>query len=97
MDKTWFSAKLLFRADVEGDSGDGSLFEESVRILRGIDEADVQRAANLLGKKEEHDYKNDAGQIVRWRFIETLEVQDLCEEALADGSEVYSRMFRKED
>ena len=91
---SWFSAKLLFVATVDGQHPKDALVEESIRVFRASDEADAVRRANEIGRSSVHAYKNDAGQTVEWAFIRPLDVQDLCENTLGDGAEVFSTLRR---
>src|SRR5438045_2480550 len=87
----WYSARLMFesdRADLDGPR----LQEVSIRLIEAENEAEAMSKAVALGKREQHEYRNEAGEIVHWRFIEVLEIQDLCEAEVYDGMEVYSRM-----
>lgn len=91
---TWFSAKLLFIATVDGQRPDDALIEESIRVFRASGPADAARRADELRRTTAHEYKNDAGQTVGWAFSRTLDVQDLCEDTLDDGAEVFSTLRR---
>lgn len=91
----WYSAKLLFEAEVEGDESDDRLCEESIRILLADDDRHAQERASEIGAKAEHQYLNDEGRVVRWRFKEVLDIQDICEPEVTDGMEVFSQMLRK--
>ena len=45
--------------------------------------------------KMEHCYDNEECELVEWKFLGVLEVQDLSEEALESGTEVFSHLFLK--
>jgi hypothetical protein len=94
-----FSAKLLFVATIDGKAPRGALVEESIRVFRASDAADAAKRADEIGRTSVHEYKNDAGQTVQWAFVRTLELQDLCEQTLDDGAEVFStlRQIRPSD
>ena len=93
----WFSVRLLYKNTV-GSARDTDLVrEESIRVFMADEEADAVEKANALGKHGEHEYANDAGELVRWIFVRVLEIQDLCEAELSDGTEVYSRLYRGAD
>ena len=94
---TWFAVKLLFRSTIDAQEIDAPLCEESIRIVRASNEVEALNRARSLGQEEEHEYENEAGETVRWRFEEVLEVQDLCESELHDGMEVFSHIFRDSD
>ena len=92
----WFSARVLFESQV-GPRGDSALQEESFRLIQARDELEAKAKAMRLGETEQHEYTNDAGETVKWRFVEVLEIQDLCEQEIYDGMEVFSLMKWKAD
>jgi len=87
----WFAAKLLFETDAPHDDG-RVLQEESIRLIQANDESQAHSKATHLGISEQHQYPNDQGEIVAWRFVSILEIQDLCEDNLFDGMEVFSTL-----
>jgi hypothetical protein len=95
--KTWFAAKLLFESRIDGALLEQPLCEESIRVLLCDTEAAARARAEEVGHGAEHEYVNEAGETVRWRFVSVLEVQDLGELALEDGTEVFSTLFRREN
>jgi hypothetical protein len=92
---TWYSAKLLFESAIDGEAREQPLCEESIRILLEENEESARAKAEAIGRGAEHEYQNDAGEIVSWRFVSVLEVQDLSAASLEDGTEVFSTLFRK--
>lgn len=92
--KSWYAAKLLFEAKVEDNDSRDVLCEESIRLIEADDEEDAQRRAEEVGAQAQHEYLNDEGHSVRWRFMRVLEIQDLCESQVTHGMEVFSKMFR---
>ena len=93
--KSWYSARLLFEAEVEGEGSGDPLCEESIRLVEADDEDDAQRRAAEVGLEAQHEYLNEDGRTVRWRFRRVLEIQDLCEPKIEHGIEVFSKMFRR--
>lgn len=90
--KTWFAVKILFRADAL-DSSDQNMFEESIRLVKAETESEALLISEQLGKTNEHQYANEFGETVHWSFVEVLEIQDLCETAIFEGVEVYSKIY----
>ena len=88
----WFSAKLIFVTEMRNAEDDDPLREESIRVFRAVDEQGAIDRAASVGKSAEHEYLNEQGETVRWTFLRVDEVQDLCEETLEDGMEVFSRI-----
>jgi hypothetical protein len=93
----WFSVVLIFEAEVDGICPLDALCEASIRVVEAPDAESAKGKAATLGFQAEHNYQNDMGQMVQWRFREVVEVQDLGETSIDDGIEIYSRMFRKNE
>jgi hypothetical protein len=94
---SWFSAALLFEAEVGGECAADSLCEVSIRLLSAANLELAKERAAALGRDGEHGYTNASGEQVVWRFRGVLEVQELEGGVLEDGVEVFSRMFTKDD
>lgn len=63
-------------------------------MVRAGNESEAVKAAKKLASKDMAvRYENEDGETVEWQFLRVLEVQDLCEEELEDGTEVFSRLF----
>jgi Domain of unknown function (DUF4288) len=91
----WYSAKLLFEAEVESEGSDDLLCEESIRLVEADDSDDAEQKAAEVGAQAQHEYVNDKGHTVRWHFRRVLDVQDLCESHIVHGMEVFSKMYRR--
>lgn len=92
----WFSAKCIFVSKIDGHLLSEPLCEESIILFEAESLESARQSALDLAKKAEHSYKNEQGEEVEWRFEELIEVQDLCEEQLYSGVEVFSRLFRRQ-
>ena len=87
---------LLFDSQVDDDSETSKLTEESIRLVIAADENEALEKAQAFGRESEHEYFNDTGARVSWRFIRIVDVQEYCEDEIEDGSEVYSRLNTKD-
>ena len=95
MAATWYSIRLLFVSEIQGQPERDRLCEESVIVVHEVDEISARRTAERLGVAMQHAYLNEQGESVEWRFVRILEIQDLCEDRLESGTEVWSRLFRE--
>ena len=89
-----FAASLLFKSEHERPIVGEPLWEEKIVLLEAEDEAAAHNKAKQHGKHEEHQYRNEKGELVRWSFkcIERLcQIEDV---ALKDGSELFTRFLR---
>lgn len=93
----WHSAVILYACDVGGEVIAEPLRELSIRVFRVDAGESPTLRAEELGKDGEHTYKNSEGEEVSWRYIRVVEIQDLCEEELSDGAEVFSALWRGVD
>ncbi|WP_437997658.1 DUF4288 domain-containing protein [Sorangium sp. So ce185] len=91
----WYSVCMLFESEVDDQSSEEPLCEESIRLVNAADVDEAKRIADSLGVELEHSYANPDGKTVRWMFKGIVEVQDLCEAEIVNGTEVFSRMFKK--
>ena len=90
----WYSARLVFETNSHEDSKE-VLREDSIRLINASSIDEAISKANVLGTIEQTEYYNNQNEIVRWRFVQVLDVQDLCEAEISDGMEVYSYLLRK--
>ncbi|WP_437875936.1 DUF4288 domain-containing protein [Sorangium sp. So ce513] len=91
----WYSACMLFEAEVDNQAPEDSLCEESIRLIKAADIGAARMAAESLGAELEHAYSGPDGKTVRWVFSGIVELQELCESEIVSGTEVFSRMFKK--
>ncbi|WP_437515133.1 DUF4288 domain-containing protein [Sorangium sp. So ce1099] len=92
---SWYSACMLFESEVDDQSSEEPLCEESIRLVKAVDVDAAKAIANSLGVELEHEYSNPDGRTVRWVFRGIVELQELCESEIVSGTEVFSRMFKK--
>jgi hypothetical protein len=91
----WYSVCMLFESEVDDQSSEEPLCEESIRLIKAADVDAARVIADSLGAELEHAYFNPDGKTVRWVFRGIVELQDLCESEIVSGTEVFSRMFKK--
>lgn len=90
----WFTASLLFKSEHQAASAGEPLWEEKIILVRAEDEAAAEGKAAQLGKAEEHEYRNQAGELVRWSFERVERVCQMEDDVLKDGVELFSRFLR---
>jgi hypothetical protein len=95
--KRWFAARLLAEILHPTEPNAVTLFEESVVLVRARDSAEASRRAKEIGSKAETEYLNPDGDSVHWAFREVLEVQELLDDEIADGTEVYRALLRADE
>lgn len=85
----WFSAIMLFVAKTEGETPTNAPFKDSIRVFRARDAAHAAVRAEAVGRAAGGESRNEDGQTVRWTFVNVIEVINLHENVLEDGTEVF--------
>jgi hypothetical protein len=75
---------------------DERLTERQLRLVRASDPEAAYDRALRLGRDAEHEYKNAAGERVRWQFLGLAELAEIEDAELRDGSEVLSTYSAKD-
>ena len=89
----WFSVKVKFVCDVDDNIRElEKLYEYSIRLFKAKSEDEAFAKAVKYFQQEDCSYKNINGNEVSWNFVEIIEIQDLYEEEIFDGIEVFSRL-----
>jgi hypothetical protein len=90
----WFSAKLRF--ELSRQSSGEHQYEDRIYLFHASDQESAETRAAELGYLHEHEYKTDAGDVHKWRFIEVLRVvMTFLDTPLDRGIEVYSERVSK--
>jgi len=94
--KSWYSAKLLFQSTINDASLGHPLCEESIRILLADTEEEARARAQRVGVAAQHEYQNEQNETVKWEFVSVVDIQEIDENSLVDGAEIYSELCRKD-
>ena len=91
----WYSAVLVVQCRVEGASAENDiLYDRQIRVLRADDPESAYVRAVELGRGEGSNYDNAEGQQVLWEFVGLVNLTELLDEEITDGTEVYSELKR---
>jgi hypothetical protein len=92
---SWYSARLLYEfVHDPPDPKPKPLFEESLIVFRATKSEDPIEKLNQLARASEDNYEAAAGNHVYYTFREVLEVQEIMDRKIADGTEVFYRFWR---
>jgi hypothetical protein len=94
--KKWYTAVLVFRSAIEGDTTYKPLTEIQWRVLESPSAEKAFSDACAIGEGENHSYKNDAGHTVVWKFAGLFDLHEILEANLRSGIEVYSQILEKD-
>lgn len=102
-DWDWYAVKVLYECIISGEPNpemidenfpsNDKMFEESILLIK----APSTDLANTLGeqeaKKQQHDYLNQYGEKVEWKFVEIIHCVELSVTKIQIGTEVYARFL----
>lgn len=89
----WYIAKIVFRINTEVKTSKDQ-FDVHLRLITANTQEEAVLKARVLGLKEEDFFLNNNEQLVKWEFVNVLDIQQI--ETLADGAELCSKIFEKE-
>jgi hypothetical protein len=89
---TWYAVRALYRADhgTKGANSVRTLLEESVLLFKSTPSS-VAAKGHEVAKQHQHAYRNVYGELVRWKLHQVLEIVDVFDQRITEGSEVYHR------
>jgi hypothetical protein len=92
-DALWFSAKLRF--ELIRENSEKHEYEDRVYLFQCPNPKLASTRAVEVGKQQEHEYKTEAGEQLKWRFVEILKVMmTFLDTPLDRGIEIYSERTR---
>jgi hypothetical protein len=86
----WYAAVVILKGVAGPGWDDERLTERQLRLVRALNPDAAYDRALVVGREAEHEYKNEAGEEVRWRFVGLAELAEISDAELRDGSEVLS-------
>ena len=91
------SVSLLFSAQITNLSQWSleDLFEEIIVVFDCVDDDDLKQKSLEWAKMHEHKYKNEAGEMVYWKFVEILHTSPLETDEIQSGIEIFSRFLTR--
>lgn len=93
-DHDYYSASILFRSSIDGESGSSHIWEEQVVLLQAACEEEARKLAEGYAVAQESSYKNGAGQTVAWTFFTIERVMRIDDFNLSGVTEVFSRFLK---
>jgi len=87
----WYSASVLLRGETTGQGSSGTLWTETVFLVRAETEKDAHDKARKLGVQQETVHRSVTGRRFDWKFDTILSVFPLFEDTITDGTTLFSR------
>ncbi len=90
--ETWYSVRVLYRSAIgrKGASSARTLLEESVFVFRSMPSSAAAKARKVA-RQSQHSYKNVYGEKVKWKLHQVLEIVEVMDRQVTDGTEIYYR------
>lgn len=79
-------------AHINGQLNADGLAERTVLLIEAAGLEQVTEKAEVVIKELEPKYLNNCEELVEWKFVKILGIQDLFASKITDGMEVYSRL-----
>jgi len=88
----WYAVRALYRADHgrKDASSVRTLLEESILLFRSTPSSAAVKGHQVC-KRHQHSYTNVYGEMVSWKLHQVLEIVEVMDQQIAEGSEVYHR------
>jgi hypothetical protein len=93
---TWYVAVLVVVCHVDDNATVDPLLELQFKLIKAKDAEEAYDRAMQLGKQEGCEYKNEEGEKVSWVFQGLHDLQEISSDTIEHGTEVFSRMMRKQ-
>jgi|GEM_PF-6873300 hypothetical protein len=87
----WYTAECLFRSQIEGGSADDELWEYRYFLVQAPDDDSAKTRAYEIAKRAEHSYPNASGATVSWLLAEVLNISEIIQEVLGEGTELFHK------
>ena len=89
----WFAASLLFKSTHVPTEAKPAIWEESIRLILAATEEEAYEKARRIGNAASHAYDVEGGTVT-WHFQSVERVHHIEDDALRDGSELFSRFLK---
>lgn len=96
-DKQKYGVAARYKAVHVGSQRRRHLWEQIIFVIYARDEDDAKVVAEMVAREKEHEYLNEAGEIVHWVLMEIEQVKKISDDMSQNGAEVYCDFFEKVD
>ena len=90
--RAWYAVRALYLADHgrKDASCIRTLLEESILVFKSTPSS-VAAKGRQVAKQQQHSYRSVRGEMVKWKLHQVLEIVEVTDQRIAEGSEVYHR------
>lgn len=87
--ETWFAANIILESSHPEERQYRKLYEQRIILVRATTIEEAWQKATVYGEAAREEYRNPNDKTVIWAMREILDVKELFEDSIGDGSEVY--------
>jgi predicted transcriptional regulator len=91
----WYCVSVLSVAQHDDKHPSDALWEEQMFLVDAQHEEDARVKGEKFARANRAEYRNVAGEMVRWKFEKIESVHEVMDEELKSGTEVFSRFLRQ--
>jgi len=89
---SWYTAECLFRSVLRGRPAKSmQLLEHRYFLLKAADDQSAKNNARELANKKQHSYLNADGIKVEWILEKVVDVEEIIDKHLSEGTEVFHK------
>jgi len=92
-DNAWYVGLILYESSSNSPTYE-PLYEESFVLISANSEAIAKQKIISIAKKRETSFENINGEMIKWKLNCIIDVNQIPDNTITDGSEIYSRHFR---
>jgi hypothetical protein len=94
-DLYWHWVECVFKSEVTERPRKHELWERNILLVQATSIENAWELGAEVAKSKEHSYAVESGEILSWRFVKIEKVGETFEKTIVNGTEVYSRFFRR--
>lgn len=94
--KKWYSVSILYIGK-KNIPNHPDIWEETICLFEAKNEDEVRKKAEEKSRSQEIKYQSVSGNTVNWIYDGILNIYDISEDNICNGTEVFSRFLKEND
>ncbi len=97
--KVWFVSTIILKCEIAGEPSIPNEWTciQQVNVLRAENREIAYEKAIAFGNSQESTYLNANGQQISWIFVGLENLEELDNQIIKDGTEIWGRVIRTND
>lgn len=93
----WYSISTTYKSIHVDVPRKRHLWEHLVFLVRAPNEASAKKVALQVAEEKQHEYLASRGDVVRWVFQDVESIQEILDDEIHQGTEVFWEFYEKVD